>query len=134
MDARFIEYQLQSLDHKPFPSEYPTLTTLCEAIIRNFSSKILSSSTAQTPKILTRPMATLFRDEWLRAFHAVVGHGVGVTSAWEHGGKDRFDFTIKDPSWGVQVLCDADDAEIEECCRLLTPGGIRDWTIFVFFW
>lgn len=131
--ARYIEYLLQSLHPKPFPSTtFPTLTTLCEAILRIFSPKILlSSKTALIPAIPSRPPATLFRDEWFRAFHAVVRHGVGIASAWEYGGRDRVDFTIKEPAWGVQVLCEAEDGEIEECCnRLSEPGtGMRDWII-----
>ena len=134
--ARYIEYLLQSLHPKPFPStEYQTLTTLCEAILRNFSPRILlSSKTVLNPAIPSRLLATLFRDEWFRVFHAVVGHGVGIASAWEYGGRDCVDFTIKEPAWGVQILCEAEDGEIEECCRFLAAEQElgRDWIILDF--
>jgi hypothetical protein len=138
--SRFVEYYLHIYNPIPFPlDKFPSLSTLCEAVLRKFSRKNLLASvnTSQRPFANSRPPEAQFQDEWYRAFYSVVGHGVAISSEWSRAGDGRIDFRIIDPTWGIELLRDGDRLT-EHCDRFrhhgayhtwITDGLIEDWLI-----
>lgn len=140
MHYRFVEYYLHVYQPMPFPlDKFPSLTALCEAVLRRFSRKnlLLSLNARQIPSTSLRPPEAQFQDEWYRAFYSLVGHGVGISSEWSHAGDGRIDFRIIEPAWGVELLRDGDRLT-QHCDRFrdngiyhkwILGGLIRDWLI-----
>lgn len=137
--CRFVEYYLCAMDPKPFPAEtFPSLTVLCEAVLRSFSRKNLRLSVDRsTPLTRKRPPEAQFQDEFYRAFHAVVGHDIAISSEWACNSDGRVDFLITQPGWGVELLRDGDRLA-EHCSRfrrggsystLIRDGVMKDWLV-----
>lgn len=113
----------------PFPRDkFSSLAVLCEAVIRKFSQKNLVSTVRarQTPAAFLRPPEAQFQNEWYRAFHSLLGHGVGISSEWSRGGDGRIDFRITEPAWGVELLRDGDRLG-HHCGRFEKNGIYYDW-------
>lgn len=135
-----MEYFLHTIEPVAFPfHRFPSLTDLCEAVLRQFSRKNLLSSVPKRPTASTffRPLEAQFQDEWYRAFFSLVGHGVAISSEWSCAGDGRIDFRIIEPAWGIEILRDGDRLT-EHCNRFLdlgayhrwiTKGFIKDWLI-----
>jgi len=140
LHEKFVEYYLHVYQPMPFPlDKFPSLTALCEAVLRRFSRKnlLLSLNARQIPSTFLRPPEAQFQDEWYRAFYSLVGHGVGISSEWSHAGDGRIDFRIIEPAWGVELLRDGDRLT-QHCDRFrdngiyhkwILGGLIRDWLI-----
>jgi hypothetical protein len=125
MTARFTEYRL--CDHVPFPfNKYPSLYILCEAVLRNFSKRSLSSNMRLGTAARVRPPEAQFQDEWYRAFKSLLGHGVAISSEWSIDKSGRIDFRIPDPSWGIELLRDGDRLN-QHCDRFLDGGNYFGW-------
>jgi hypothetical protein len=92
----------------PFPvNDYPSLDSLCEAVLRNFSRKNLSSISDDRDDPLAacyRPPEAQFRDGWYRAFCSLVEPGVGISSEWTRAGDGSVDFHILKPKWGLNYF------------------------------
>lgn len=137
---RFVEHFLQVHDPKPFPfARFPSITSLCEAVLREFSRKNLcmGSRSVYNKPTLSHPPEAHFQDELYRAFHSLVGHGVGISSEWTRAGDGRIDFRITEPGWGIELLRDGN--RLSEHCNRFLPGGayhrwiteglLEDWLI-----
>jgi hypothetical protein len=87
-----------------------------------------------------RPMEAQYQCEFYKAFNAVVGRGVPISSEWSRGDKrhnGRVDFWIPQKQWGIEFT--RDHSEIEEHCNRFKKGGqyygwvknglIKDWII-----
>lgn len=120
---RYVEYYLCAKQPRPFPTEtFPSLAALCEAVLKCFSRKNLRLSIDRsTPVTPQRPPEAQFQDEFYRAFHAVVGHGVAISSEWACNSDWRVDFLIPQPGWGVEILRDGD--RLRQHCDRFEPGG-----------
>ena len=136
--CRYVEYFLQSRNPKPFPSsEFPSITALCEAVLRRFSQKSLlrthEPSASSTPEFK-------FHEEWYRAFNCLVGRGVALSSEWSFAGEGCVDFRIKERGWGIEIVRDGD--RLDEHCEWFLPVGsyngwvsesiLKDWLILDF--
>ncbi|KKK17577.1 hypothetical protein ARAM_003943 [Aspergillus rambellii] len=139
----FAELFLYTFQPRPFPFEqFPSITALCQAIIRKFSQKNLGSSVEieLAPSRFRRPPEAQFQDELYRCFFDIVGYGVGLSSEWSRAGDGRIDFRVVEPRWGIEVLRDGD--RLSDHCNRFRPGGayypwitqgyIRDWLILDF--
>lgn len=110
-----------------FPiAQFPSITSLCEAVLRRFSRKNILSSVPRSPTTSGRPPEAQFQDEWYRAFHDVVGHGAGISSEWSRSGDGRIDFWIVNPKWGIELLRDGDRLT-EHCQRFSDKGTYSTW-------
>ncbi|OJJ86739.1 uncharacterized protein ASPGLDRAFT_23893 [Aspergillus glaucus CBS 516.65] len=110
---KYIEYFLQSRNPKPFPSsEFPSITALCEAVLRHFSQKSLLRT--HEPSAFSTPEFK-FHEEWYRAFNCLVGRGVALSSEWSFAGEGCVDFRIKERGWGIEIVRDGD--RLDEHCE-----------------
>lgn len=127
MHHRYVEYYFQASAPKPFPFRlYGSLEALCMSVIKSFSHKNLITSAPSLPLEKERP-ETQFQNEWYRAFHVVVGNGVGISSEWSGGQcQGRIDFRITEPCWGVEILRDGDRLS-QHCNRFEKQGLYYDW-------
>jgi hypothetical protein len=136
---RYIEY-LIGTNRTTFPDqEFPTIQDLCMAVLEHFSAKNLrlcvqgKLSTAGK----ARPLEAQYRDEFYRAFNAVVPCGVPISSEWSRHRDGRIDFWIPQKKWGVELLRDHD--RVDERCNRFQKGGryypwikagmLKDWII-----
>lgn len=112
-----------------YPRQFPltnfsSVDSLCEAVLRGFSRKNLCASVRGTS--LSRPVESAFQDEWYRAFTCLMGHGVRLSSEWSQSSEGRIDFQIHDQGWGVEILRDGDRLQ-EHCERFMSTGKYHDW-------
>jgi hypothetical protein len=140
--TRFIEYFLTSIDPTPFPTaRFPSLPELCKAVFKCFSKKnLLLSPAEKRPTPAARPLEAQYQDEFYRAFTALLGDGVGISSEWSYDNNDgRFDFRILGPKWGVELLRDGTEDTVHEHYKRFLPRGkyhkwisdglISDWLV-----
>lgn len=140
LHEKFIEYYLNLRDPKPFPLEkFPTLTELCDAVLRKFSPKnlLLSLDGRLATSARPRPPEAQFQDEWYRAFKSLLGPDVAISSEWSRYGDGSIDFRIVGPAWGIELLRDGNRLA-EHCNRFsdkgayhqcIKNGWIKDWII-----
>lgn len=112
-----------------FPDEkFPTLQSLCKAVIGNFSAKNLSLC-KEGKKISTAENVqcpeTQYQDEFYRAFSSVVP-GIRLSREWPQTGDIRFDLWIEDKKWGIELLTDHDRVK-EHCGRFRKGGQYYPW-------
>lgn len=126
--VRYIEY-LIGTKQTPFPDQkFPTIQTLCTAILERFSAKNLrlcvqgKLSTAGKP----RPLEAQYQDEFYRAFNSVVPPGVPISSEWSRKGDGRIDFWIPQKRWGIELLRDHNRVN-EHCDRFKKGGRYYSW-------
>ncbi|ODM15278.1 hypothetical protein SI65_09219 [Aspergillus cristatus] len=123
LHEKYVEY-LQTHNPKPFPSsEFPSVTTLYEAILRRFSRKSLLRT--HEPSAFSKPEFK-FHEEWYRVFNSLAGRGVAISSEWTFAGEGCVDFRIKEPGWGVEILQDGDRLD-KHCKRFLPDGSYNGW-------
>ena len=120
---RYIEY-LFGEDLARFPDEkFPTIQSLCKAVIEHFSAKNLRLC-QEGRKISTagkaRPLEAQYQDEFYRAFSSIVP-GIPLSSEWSRTGNGRIDFWIKGKNWGIELL--GDHKRVEDHCSRFKKGG-----------
>ena len=125
---RYMEYLLDNKKAQ-FPDEkFPTLQSLCKAVIGNFSTKNLRlhqegkkisiAEKIQSPE-------TQNQDEFYRAFSSVAP-GIRLSSEWPRTGNIRFDFWLEGKKWGIELLKDHDRVQ-DHCDRFKKGGQYYSW-------
>ena len=123
--AKYVEFYLTN-SILPFSfALYPTLATLAETMLRQFSSRNLASTTRIGPSGATRPVEAAYQDETYRVLHALLGFSAHVTSEWtKSGGNGRLDFQIGGVGWGLELV--REGKQLTEHCHRFEPNG-RYW-------
>ncbi|KAK2813210.1 hypothetical protein FQN50_000888 [Emmonsiellopsis sp. PD_5] len=129
IQEKFVEVNLASEYKRPFPiDQFPTLTILCERVLKNFSKSQLQHSSHGRISTSGKPSnpEAQFQDEFYRSFTALLGHGIGISSEWSKDNDGRIDFRVVDPGWGVELLRDGDRLA-EHCGRFAPTGSYSNW-------
>jgi hypothetical protein len=137
--SRYVEYLIAKTPTK-FPDKaFPTIESLCQKVFEHFSSKNLRH--CMEGKLSTaaklRPVEAQYQDEFYRAFNAVVGRGVPISSEWSQKGNGRVNFWIPQKRWGIELLREHNN--VNEHCNRFNKGGryypwieagmLEDWII-----
>ncbi|KAK9237143.1 hypothetical protein V1525DRAFT_404725 [Lipomyces kononenkoae] len=139
LHEKYIECLIAKVPTK-YPDEaFPTIQSLCKEVLKHFSSKNLrhcvEGKLSTAAKL--RPLEAQYQDEFYRAFNAVVGRGVPISSEWSRKGDGRVDFWIPQKRWGIELL--RDHNRVTEHCDRFKKGGryypwiegdmLEDWII-----
>lgn len=109
--GRYLPY-LTLQNPSPFPlKKFPSLTVLCQAVLRKISRKnlLLSLEGRVATSARVTAIEAQFQDEWYRAFYSILGHEVAMSSEWSRCEDGRIDFRIVEPSWGIDLRSTAID-------------------------
>ena len=125
---RYMEYLLDNKKAQFLDEKFPTLQSLCKAVIGNFSTKNLRlhqegkkisiAEKIQSPE-------TQYQDEFYRAFSSVAP-GIRLSSEWPRTGNIRFDFWLEGKKWGIELLKDHDRVQ-DHCDRFKKGGQYYSW-------
>lgn len=128
LHEKYIEHLIGGKPRQ-FPDErFPTIQSLCKEVLEHFSKRNLEHCTQG--KLSTagklRPLEAQYQDEFYRAFNAVVGRGVPISSEWSREGDGRVDFWIPQKRWGIELLRDHNRVT-EHCARFKEGGRYYPW-------
>ncbi|EED14660.1 conserved hypothetical protein [Talaromyces stipitatus ATCC 10500] len=128
LHEKYVEYLIAKRP-TTFPDEaFPTIESLCQKVLEHFSSKnlrhCLEGKLSTAAKL--RPVEAQYQDEFYRAFNAVVGRGVPISSEWSREGDGRVDFWIPQKKWGIELLRDHNRVN-EHCDRFKKGGRYYPW-------
>jgi hypothetical protein len=124
---RYVEY-LIGKKQLCFPEAFPTIRSLCEEVLKRLSAKRLRHSVEGKLSTASklRPVEAQYQDEFYRAFNAVVGQGVPISSDWSRNSNGRVDFWIPQKRWGIELLREHNSVD-EHCNRFKEGGRYYPW-------
>lgn len=74
--------------------QFPTITKLAEAVLREFSPRNLSEEIRLGTGAVVRPVESRYQDEFYRALYELLGFSSHIHSEWSGDGNGRIDFRI----------------------------------------